>query len=168
MVQIQVLKPQKVDKLKLRDKVIVTKAAPGSRMLYAQDHPLPILQLISNPRSHHPWSSSGGVVTPPTWDLQLWDNGAGSIEHSAVTKASHWQAFSSRWEVGPLELDMAGLSVPDNKLCLVRSAFMGSVMLLSRDVLSFHRPASAFCGWATVLGNPSKQKGTPWLVISHI
>jgi len=63
---------------------------------------------------------------------------------------------------------MPGLSVPDNKLCLVRGAFMGSVMLLSRAVPYFPEPASGFCGQATVLGNPLKQKGLPWLVISHI
>lgn len=63
---------------------------------------------------------------------------------------------------------MAGLSVPDNKLCLVRGAFMGSVMLLSGAVTSFPGSASGFRGRATVLGNAPKQKGPPWLVISHI
>lgn len=50
--------------------------------------PFPYPQLIPNPQSHHPWSPSGGVVTPPTRDLRPWDNGAGSVKHSAVTEAS--------------------------------------------------------------------------------
>lgn len=58
---------------------------------------------------------------------------------------------------------MAGLLVPDNKLCLVRGAFMGTVMLLSRPMLPFLRPDSGFRGWATILGNLTKQKGPPVL-----
>lgn len=43
---------------------------------------------ISIPQSHHPWLPSGGVVTPPAWDLGSWDNGARSTKHNAVTKVS--------------------------------------------------------------------------------
>lgn len=82
-----------------------------------------------------------------TWSPGQWGPGAQSI--TLWPKSPHWQAFSSRWEVGPLELDMAGLSVPDNKLCLVRRAFMGSVMLLSRAMLTF--PQVSF--WLLQTGN---------------
>lgn len=98
-------------------------------------------------------------LLPGTWGPGTMGPGARSI--ALWPKSPHWQAFSRRWEVRPLMLDMAGLSVPDNKLCLVRSAFMGSVVLLSRAMPTFLRSVSGFCGQATVLRNPPKQKGPP-------
>lgn len=146
----------------------MTKTVPGCRARFPQESFLSNPPPIPIPQSHHPLSPSDGVVPPPARDLGSWDNGARSTKHNAVTKVSSLAGLFKQWEVRPLELDMAGLSVPDNKLCLVRSAFMGSVVLLSRAMPTFPRSISGFCVWATVLRNPPKQKGPPWLVISHI
>jgi len=83
------LKTQKTRKPKLGEDIVVTKVVPGCRAIFPQD-PLshPHSQPFFSPWSHHPWLPSGGVVTPPVRDLRPRDNGAGSVKHSAVTKAS--------------------------------------------------------------------------------
>lgn len=65
----------------------------------------------------------------------------------------------------PLEQDMAGLLVPDNKLCLLHGAFMGSVKLLSGAAQVF--PSPEFCPlWlGNCIGKCSQAERAPLLVL---